>query len=156
MANNVGNYAAARQQLISFLQNSGFRAHPNEVYCPSPDHCWVDVAAIKQQDYWAFEYKSRNDSIRRGLEQCTAYATAFNYVVIVADRFRVTSSPYFFDFKNRGFGVWRHHGDRFYTIINPKRQPLRGNMRPVLERQFRELCPAAKPYGDSSLFNWMP
>ena len=138
MSNSNGNYPAARKQLIAYLQNQGYRPHPNEVFCPG-EHCWVDVGAVRGQDYWAFEYKSRTDSIRRGLEQCCSYSNAFNYVVLVADRHRVTSSPYFSRFKRRGFGVWRHDGKKFYSLISPKRQPVRSRAKVIVERQFNRL-----------------
>jgi len=137
MPNAHPSYRAARKQLSSFLQGQGYRVHPREVYCPAVQHCWVDVAAMKGQDFWAFEYKSRNDSMRRGLSQCQAYANAFNYVVLVADRERATSSPYFGAFKRDGFGVWSHAGSGFHALLKPlRRTPLRGS-RVVIERQFR-------------------
>jgi hypothetical protein len=64
----VRTYASARGDLLAFLESSGFKPHPLEVFCPSPKHCWVDVAAVKGPDLWAFEYKSHSDSIRRGFE----------------------------------------------------------------------------------------
>jgi hypothetical protein len=79
-------YPSAREDLLRFLESSRFKPHPLEVFCPSSTHCWVDVAAAKGPDLWAFEYKSRSDSIRRGFEQCRSYSCAFNYVVLVADR----------------------------------------------------------------------
>jgi len=139
MSNSHGNYTSARQQLISFLQSQGYQTHPNEVFCPSMGHCWVDVAALKESEYWAFEYKSRTDSIRRGVEQCCSYAKAFNYVVLVADRCRLSSSRYFFHLVHQGFGLWRHDGVKFYPIVNPKRHAIDTRHRAVIERQFRRL-----------------
>lgn len=137
MPNEHPSYLVARGQLISFLQGQGYRVHPREVYCPTAKHCWVDVAAQRGQDYWAFEYKSRNDSIRRGLSQCQAYATAFNYVVLVADRKRATSSPYFGNFKRSGFGVWSHAQSGFHPLLKPERRTILRGSRVVIERQFR-------------------
>lgn len=154
MPNNHRNYLDAREQLISFLQAEGFKAHPNEVFCPSAQHCWVDVAAVKGYDYWAFEYKSRTDSIRRGLEQCCSYAKAFNYVVLVADRNRVTSSPYFGDFKHRGFGVWRHEGNVFYRLLGPKRQTVATKSKIVIERQFKRNISDFHDKADALILNW--
>lgn len=153
MPNNHRNYTVARQQLISFLQSQGFKPHPNEVFCPA-EHCWVDVAALKGQDYWAFEYKSRNDSIRRGLEQCCSYARAFNYVVLVADRHRATSSPYFGRFKRNGFGVWSHTMNSFYPLLNPKRQGVLRKAAVVVERQFKWALPYKKTNLDSRITDW--
>ena len=146
-------YASAREDLLAFLESMGFKPHPREVYCPSPKHCWVDVAALKGSDLWAFEYKSRSDSMRRGFEQCRSYARAFNYVVLVADRLRVTSSPYFSKFLREGFGVWRDSRGGFYPILPPKRQAITREARVMVERQFRRLLP---PNGfDRSLLEWV-
>ncbi|HUK27437.1 MAG TPA: hypothetical protein VLV31_03355 [Candidatus Acidoferrales bacterium] len=134
---NHPSYPAARLQLISFLQSQGYTVHPKEVYCPAIEHHWVDVAALKGEDFWAFEYKSRNDSIKRGLSQCQAYAKAFNYVVLVANRRRTTSSPYFVSFKRNGFGIWSHAGDRFHPLIMPLRRAVLRGSRVVIERQFK-------------------
>jgi len=139
MSNDHPNYVAARGQLIAYLQTQGYKAHPDEVFCPSGEHCWVDVAALRGQDYWAFEYKSRTDSIRRGFDQCRSYAKGFNYVVLVADRNRVTSSPYFRNFMAEGFGIWRHDRSGFHPIIQPRRSTTIGNIKLVVERQFRRV-----------------
>jgi len=148
------NYREARQDLISFLLNRGFKPHPREVFCPSTTHYWVDVAALKGMDYWAFEYKSRNDSIRRGLEQCCSYSKAFNYVVLVADRHRATKSPYFGRFKRQGFGVWEHTGDSFYPILNPRRQAVIRKAGSVVERQFKCLRYGKESEGNRRISDW--
>jgi len=150
------NYPAARKQLISFLQSEGFSVHPDEVYCPAAEHCWVDVAALKGQDYWAFEYKSRHDSIKRGLAQCRSYSNAFNYVVLVADRYRTTSSPYFGNFKRNGFGVWSHTSTGFNPILKPQRQPVTRRKRVVVERQFRRILWDMRASRDRKLSEWFP
>ncbi len=147
-------YSSARENLLRFLESKGFKPHPLEVFCPSPTHNWVDVAAVKGADLWAFEYKSRSDSIRRGLEQCVSYSSAFDYVVIVADRHRVTASPYFSKFKREGFGVWRHIGCGFQSIIPPKRRRSTPAARAVVERQFRRF--GLTPGGDDrSILDWV-
>jgi len=146
-------YPSARVDLLRFLELGGFKPHPLEVYCPSLTHCWVDVAAAKGPDLWAFEYKSRSDSIRRGLEQCRSYSRAFNYVVLVADRQRVTASPYFSKFKREGFGIWRHIGGDFYSILPPKRRRVVPAARGVVERQFRRLRPSTGV--NESILDWV-
>jgi len=153
MPNNHRNYAVARQQLISFLESQGFKPHPNEVFCPA-EHCWVDVAALNGRDYGAFEYKSRNGSIKRGLKQCRSYAKAFNYVVLDADRHRATSSPYFGRFKRNGFGVWSHTLNGFYPLLNPKRQSVLRKATLVVERQFSWALPKMKRIPDSCITDW--
>ena len=148
-------YHAARGQLLAYLQVQGFKPHPNEVFCPSSDHCWVDVAALKGQDYWAFEYKSRNDSMRRGFDQCCAYSKGFNYVVLVADRHRVTSSPYFNDFRSQGFGVWRHDRFGFQAILQPKRRATVRRVNTVVQRQFRRSLCVVDATLDTRLTRWL-
>jgi hypothetical protein len=145
MSDDHRNYAAARGQLIAYLKTQGYRPHPDEVFCPSGEHCWVDVAALKGQDYWAFEYKSRNDSMRRGFDQCRSYARGFNYVVLVADRHRVTSSPYFPYFRAEGFGIWRHDRLGFHPILEPRRRNNTRNVKLVVERQFRHVRNLKEP-----------
>jgi hypothetical protein len=145
MSNANRNYAVARGQLIGYLRTQGYRPHPDEVFCPSREHCWVDVAALKGHDYWAFEYKSRNDSIRRGFDQCRSYARGFNYVVLVADRERVTSSPFFRHFREEGFGIWRHSRCGFHQILEPRRRNTLRNAKLVIERQFRRLRNVEEP-----------
>lgn len=146
-------YASARVDLVAFLKSNGFRPHPLEVFCPSTKHSWVDVAAVKGQDSWAFEYKSRADSIRRGLEQCRSYSRSFNYVVLVADRHRVTSSPYFGSFKKEGFGVWRHNANSFVSIIEPRRRLVSKEARHIIDKQFRSVRQDAGQ--DRSILNWV-
>ena len=146
-------YPSAREDLLRFLESNGFKPHPLEVFCPSSAHCWVDVAAAKGPDLWAFEYKSRSDSISRGFEQCRSYSNAFNYVVLVADRHRVTASSYFSKFKREGFGVWRHMGSSFYSILPPKRRRVAPAARGVVERQFRRLRYLGG--GDRSILDWV-
>jgi hypothetical protein len=148
------SYAAARKQLILFLRAEGFKVHPDEVYCPSPEHCWVDVAALKGQDYWAFEYKSRNDSIKRGLAQCQSYSNAFNYVVLVADRHRATASPYFSNFKRSGFGVWSHTLTGFNPLLKPQRRTVAGPRKAVIERQFRHVVFDVQADGNQKISEW--
>jgi hypothetical protein len=148
------SYQAAREQLILFLRAEGFKVHPEEVYCPAAEHCWVDVAAVKGQDYWAFEYKSRNDSIKRGLAQCRSYSNAFNYVVLVADRHRATSSPYFGIFKQNGFGVWSHTGYGFNPLLKPQRRPVAPRSRSVIERQFRHVMFDRQAEANRKISEW--
>ncbi len=176
-----GAYRIARQQLISFLEDHGFASHPSEVFCPPaidpcstsltqffrvhheiglkvasmPLHYWVDVAARKDQDYWAFEYKSRNDSMKRGFDQCCAYSSGFNYVVLVADRLRLTKSDYFTRFKRQGFGVWRHDGARFYSILPAKRRTASTNANAAIRKQFQHAFAEERGY-NTRLTEWLP
>lgn len=156
MSSQHRTYATARSQLISFLQAQGYRTHPLEVFCPSEEHCWVDVGALKGQDYWAFEYKSRSDSMRRGLEQCCCYARGFNYVVLVADRYRITSSPYFGEFRAQGFGMWRHDSFGFHAILQPKRRTAVRKINAIVQRQFRHLGRDIDQNRDTPLSRWLP
>ncbi len=145
MPNQHRNYAIARRELITYLRAQGYRPHPDEVFCPGGEHCWVDVAALKGQDYWAFEYKSRSDSMRRGLDQCQSYSAGFNYVVLVADRHRITSSPYFQRFRSEGFGVWRHDSLGFHPILDPKRRSNARKVKRIVKRQFGPILHLNEP-----------
>ena len=156
MASQHSNYQSARKQLVSFLRTERFQVHPAEVYCPAIVHCWVDVAALKGEDYWAFEYKSRNDSIKRGLEQCRSYSNAFNYVVLVADRRRATASPYFGNFKRNGFGVWSHGEAGFNLLLQPQRRTVARKSRAVIERQFTRLVRQTQSKANRKISDWFP
>jgi hypothetical protein len=154
MSNGLPSYAVARGQLVEYLRSQGYKTHPYEVFCPGGGHCWVDVAALKGQDYWAFEYKSRTDSIRRGFDQCCSYSKGFNYVVLVADRCRVTASPYFSRFRAQGFGMWRHDRSGFHTILEPKRRPARRDVNVVVQRQFKRVIHNYVDNPEISLSRW--
>jgi hypothetical protein len=153
MAIKGSSYLLSRPSFITFLESQGFKTHPREVFCPASDHCWVDVAAKKGSDFWAFEYKSRSDSIKRGLEQCTCYAKAFNYVVLVADRKRMTGSTHFGEFKRRGFGIWRHDQSRFYSLVSPVRRMVPRKASRSIERQFRHIL--SNEPATTTLLNWI-
>ena len=156
MARPHPDYPQARKELVSFLESEGFRVHPDEVYCPAAKHCWVDVAAFRGLDYWAFEYKSRGDSIRRGLAQCQSYSNAFNYVILVADRHRPTSSPFFGSLKRQGFGVWSHTPSGFHTLLCPRRRTVHRQYRAVVERQFRRIILNERVGLDRKISEWFP
>ena len=154
MRNDHPNYQSARKQLILFLESEGFKVHPEEVYCPNQEHCRVDVAALKDEDFWAFEYKSRNDSIKRGLAQWRSYSKAFNYVVLVVNRNRATSSPYFSNFKRDGFGVWSHTVTGFHSLLRPERRTVVKRSRAVVERQFRHMLRDGRQNLDRKISEW--
>ena len=154
MSTFLRSYAVARPQLLGYLQSQGYKVHPYEVFCPGSEHYWVDVAALKGLDYWAFEYKSRTDSMRRGFDQCCSYSKGFNYVVLVADRYRVTASPYFTCFKAQGFGIWRHDPSGFHTIIEPKRRPAWRDASLVVQRQFKRIIHGLNENSEVPLTRW--
>jgi hypothetical protein len=87
------------------------------------------------------------------MEQCRSYSRAFNYVVLIADRHRVTLSPYFGKFKREGVGVWRHSGADFYSIILPKRREVTRQARMVVYRQFRRLRSSTNQ--DRNILEWL-
>ncbi|MGD0421974.1 MAG: hypothetical protein ABSA92_00795 [Candidatus Bathyarchaeia archaeon] len=74
-------------------------------------------------------------------------------MVLVADRRRVTASPYFSRFKREGFGVWRHIGNSFYSILPPKRRQVARAARGIVERQFRRL--GVQLGVDQSILDWV-
>jgi hypothetical protein len=110
------------EQLLISLKQEGFTLYPGELDCNTPNHRWVDIAACKDDSLWAFEFKSRGDSLKRGLSQCLAYSLAFDYVVLIAQGKRLTRSRLFQEFRKGGIGLWSLHGSRFLKISEPKPQ----------------------------------
>jgi len=84
--------------LKSYLDSRGFRVYPSEIIIgmqdlPYTKGCWaVDVAAFKDDHYYAFEYKSIGDSIasKRLINQIRNYSLSFDYVIVVAQVTRKT------------------------------------------------------------------
>ncbi|MHB8568121.1 MAG: hypothetical protein ACYC7D_11935 [Nitrososphaerales archaeon] len=124
------------------LDARGFTVFPVEFECSGSDHPFVDIAAKMGGMYWAFEYKSENDSISRGLEQLRCYSEWFDYVVIVSERLiDHRNSLNYKQLKELGAGLWsfdRTSSKRIETA-NPKiQQPIRSN-RNFVARRFRFL-----------------
>ena len=89
--------------------------------------------------YWAFEYKSKSDSITRGVEQLRCYAEWFDYVVLVSEKvLDHRKSEKYWELKNMGAGMWSYDPDigRCLESHNPEIQrPARRN-RGFVSRRF--------------------
>jgi hypothetical protein len=118
-----------------------------EFDCGNSNHPLVDIAARMGSFYWAFEYKSLNDSIARGVEQVKCYTDWFDYVVLVSERqIRHTDSSNYWNLRSFGAGIWNYYPmlDKCIATRNPTIQaPDRYNRR-VVARRFRLLEKKAK------------
>lgn len=87
------------------MDSCGFTCFPRELRLVGEKHPLVDLAAYKDDAFWAFEYKSFADRLDRGVEQCNGYARWFNYVSIVIERRLTAKSKYYAICRDLGFGV---------------------------------------------------
>ena len=121
-----------------FLIRSGYRVFPEELTCPTAKHPFVDVAARMGCHYWAFEYKSACDDIRRAVGQAQSYSTWFDYVVVVSERrLDHRTSETYWDLRKMGIGVWNYLPSSGQCIVqsNPALlAPTVGNRKSVLLR----------------------
>jgi hypothetical protein len=93
------------EALQHYLDSVGFLCYPRELELKGEKHPFVDLAAHRQDAFWAFEYKSFADSLERGIEQCKGYARWFNYVTIVLERRLTSKSKYYTICKRLGFAI---------------------------------------------------
>lgn len=93
------------EALQDYLDSNGFTCFPRELRLVGEKHPLVDLAAYKNDAFWAFEYKSFADRLDRGIEQCKGYSHWFNYVSIVIERRLTTRSKYYVICEDLGFGV---------------------------------------------------
>ena len=101
-------YASFKTHLIK----RGFTVFPFEFECTGSDHPFVDLAARMGCMYWAFEYKSRSDSISRGVDQLRCYAEWFDYVVLVSEKtLDHRRSENYWELKSMGAGMWNYDPD---------------------------------------------
>ncbi|MBA7637514.1 hypothetical protein ES703_45159 [subsurface metagenome] len=117
----VGRYS----NLVDFLSAQGFAVYPMEMVCQEVVHeknYLVDVVGKKGNCIWAFEYKSRNDSVKRAVLQVENYRKCFDYVVVVAEKIRDLFK--FRDtFKKLGVGVWHIKNGKVTVLDEPTLQP---------------------------------
>ncbi len=124
------------ERLLAYLRRDGFTLFPGEMNCHTPEHQWVDIAGSKDCSLWAFEYKSKTDSISRGLSQCIAYSRAFDYVVLVSEGKRPTRSRLFGEFRKKGFGLWTLHRSCIHRLTEPRVQKPEKPYRERTKTQF--------------------
>ncbi len=145
-------YARGRRNLLQILQKRGYAVHAREVHCTLSDHPWVDVGAKKDRALWAFEYKSLNDSLAKGVEQCLAYSRSFDFVVLVTEKRRSTRSRLFTSFRRFGIGLWRFDGTSVTELLKPKHQSPQARLRTHVERQLNWTI---EPALEIPLDNWI-
>jgi hypothetical protein len=126
-----------------YLRQAGFTVYPTEFVCNNSNHPFVDIAAKMGAFYWAFEYKSENDSISRGIEQVKCYADWFDYVVLVSERLvEHTRSRNFWRAASCGAGLWSFHPEenKLFETKNPVLQNPDRRNRTIVSSRFRALC----------------
>jgi hypothetical protein len=126
----------------SFLSSSGFTVYRVEFDCMSSRHPFVDIAAKIGLFYWAFEYKSQNDSISRGVDQLRCCSRWFDYVVLVSERFfSHRRSDSYWSLKHLGAGIWFYDPaqDKCVQTCNPRIQSPSAGNRSLVARRFGTL-----------------
>lgn len=137
--------------LKSHLQNQGFHVYPTEIicsgkHCPVPDRSLIaDVAAEKNGEYYAFEYKSLGDNINspRLMEQINNYSVSFDYVIVVAEvdekghRYEASVNPkrgtHMREILALGAGFWTVHFPHY--TYNPGQPPIFTEIAPPKQQQ---------------------
>jgi hypothetical protein len=129
----------------AFLTKLGFTLYPTEFDCVSSLHPFVDIAAKMGQFFWAFEYKSQNDSISRGVEQLRCYLDWFDYVVLVSERsFDHRTSKNYWSLRKLGAGIWFYEptSEKCIQAHNPRIQSPFGTNRFLVSKRFSALSRA--------------
>lgn len=129
-------------QFKKHLEKDGFLVYPREFDCGNSDHPLVDVAARMGSFYWAFEYKSRNDSIQRGVDQLKCYSRWFDFVVLVSEKpVRHTHSKHYWSLWSLGAGIWNYFPaiDKCVMQKNPSIQSPLSARRKLVARRFKQL-----------------
>lgn len=103
----------------------------------------VDIAAKMGEYFWAFEYKSKNDSISRGVDQLRCYSEWFDLVVLVSERLvSHDKSENYWRLKNMGAGLWNYTPSfkgRCIHKSDPVLQRPEVSNRKIVSRRFRAL-----------------
>lgn len=131
--------SACHQRFKEYLEKNGFLVYPVEFDLGNCNHPLVDIAARMGSFYWAFEYKSWNDSIARGVEQVRCYSDWFDYVVLVSEkRICHTDSIHYWNLRSLGAGIWNYYPllDKCITTKNPKIQGPDPNNRKTVAKRF--------------------
>ena len=87
--------AMEHELLQQYLDQLGFTCYPRELKLEGEEHPFVDLAAYKRDNFWAFEYKSFGDWLGKGIEQCKCYARWFDRVSLVTDNTLASAISYF-------------------------------------------------------------
>ena len=135
------------QLFKSYLDSIGFTVYPIEFDCGNSRHPLVDIVARMGSFYWAFEYKSKNDSISTGVDQVACYSDWFDYVVLVSERWiDHTRSTNFWKLASFGAGIWNFlpSSGKLVEIKNPSIQSPDKKHRRTLRSRFEPLKSRSK------------
>ena len=143
--------------ITEYLQMDGFVVYPTEIYCgidnvPHYPYRFVDAAAYKEGNFYAFEFKSSGDPLcsERVFKQIENYKVSFDYVILVAEiprkgRTGVTlnlKGKKIYDIIRLGAGIWIlsiNNSTKKYVvkeIVKPKKQKPNLNNKRFIEKQF--------------------
>ncbi len=124
------------------LADLGFTVYPEEFDCINSEHPLVDIAARMGFQYWAFEYKSKSDSISRGVEQVECYQKWFDQVVLVSERIlNHRTSENYWRLRRMGVGIWIYDPATDKCIIKSQPNSWRAEpfQRKLVSRRFNSL-----------------
>ena len=184
-------YVGRYPNLTRWISSLGHRVYPYEMWCepvavkdekPSYNifsgeinvyethylYGLVDVVSYLNHNLWAWEYKSKKDSIHRGLKQVENYTRSFNFVCIVVadlammDRFVKAKEAHVRDIlKESGVGIIWQDQEIFKTIVSPEPQKPNVVLNEALIKRFhrfqRSLTnrPHFKPEKTQKLTNYL-
>lgn len=149
----VGHYPI----LAKWLRSQGHIVYPMEMVCeavriPDKEHQYnshylygaVDVVSMFHDKLWAWEYKSRNDSVLRGMLQVENYRRSFDYVSLVAEDLAKVDSVVRKKglrvstiLKHLGVGIFWNDEGKIGVVIEPIEQAPQKKLRDKLLIRFR-------------------
>jgi hypothetical protein len=133
------------------LEERGFLLYPREFDCLVTKHPLVDIAAKMGSHYWAFEYKSENDNVKKSVDQLKCYSLFFDFIVLVSERmFDHRSSVNYWSLKKIGAGIWFYSPDEEKCIekIFPQSQFPKPPFKRFVRRRFNSLLKAGNAYSE--------
>lgn len=124
-------YVGRYQHLVDWLRLRGHIVYNYEMWChpmayTTKDlrtryhYAYVDVVSWFRNNLYAWEYKSQNDNVKRGVEQCINYARSFNYVCLAAEGSILGDS--YDRLRKLGAGVYAEVQNGFTELEKPKLQ----------------------------------
>jgi len=143
--------------LRKHLASIGFVVYPTEIViagrgCEGPSfHPCLDVAATKDGDYYAFEFKSEREGLHdRVFEQIESYRHSFDFVIVVLERGYSRTAPYgvkprgpltpkskyYSILQQTGAGLWCICGEQYVQVIEPQRQTPVEQNRTWIDEKF--------------------
>jgi hypothetical protein len=146
--------------IIEYLQMNGFIVYPTEIYCgidnvPHYPYRFVDAAAYKEGNFYAFEFKSSGDPLcsERVFKQIENYKVSFDYVILVAEIPRKGRTGFTLNLKGKkiydilrlGAGICIlsiNSSTKKYVvkeIVKPKKQKPNLKNKRFIEKQFTSI-----------------